>query len=226
MTSILKKWATRLPARYQQELKRLHFGRMIRKGTFKSAEDHDMEFGRLHEWVTPGDWVIDAGANVGNYSARLSELVGGTGRVFSFEPIPDTFEILTSNMAQLPLRNVTLFNVAVSDAAGVKRMSVPVMKDGLTNPYMAHLTEDDGAPLAVMCLPLDTLEIPGRVSLVKVDVEGHELPALRGMQRLLERDHPILVVEGHTDDVAAYLVALGYAFEDAPRSPNRVFRPR
>lgn len=224
VTALLKQMATRLPSRYQQDLKRLHFRRMIRNGTFETAEDNDREYGRLQEWVKPGDWVIDAGANVGNYAARLSDLVGASGRVFAFEPIPETFELLTANIGQLANRNVTLFNVAVSDEAGLKGMSVPVMQNGMRNPYMAHLGGEDVAGLAVMCLPIDRLQIPRRVSLVKIDVEGHELPALRGMRALLDRDHPLLVVEGRSEEVASYLGSLGYTFEDAASSPNRVFK--
>jgi FkbM family methyltransferase len=225
ITTILKKAAAGLPLRYQQELKRLHFARMIRKGTFTSAEAHDTEFDRLREWVSPGDWVVDVGANLGNYSARMSELVGDRGRVFSFEPVPETFELLTANMARLPLRNLTLLNLAASDERAVRGMAVPRMSDGAENRYMAHLTEDLDAGLAVACLPVDALDLPRRVSLIKIDVEGHELAALRGMRRLLERDRPVLIVEGRSDDVAAFLAAIGYRFEQTNFSPNRVFLP-
>lgn len=91
MTSSLKRLAARLPVRYRQELKRLHFPRMIRRGEFLSAEAHDHEYGRLQEWVSAGDWVSDAGANLGNYSGRLFQLVGPAGRVFAFEPVAETF---------------------------------------------------------------------------------------------------------------------------------------
>jgi FkbM family methyltransferase len=126
-------------------------------------------------------------------------------------------------MARLPLRNFSLFNAAASDGTAVRGMDVPLMEDGAQNRYMAHLTEDASGEFAVMCLPVDALALPHRVSLVKVDVEGHELAALKGMRRLLERDHPVLVVEGRADDVAQYLATMGYAFEQQGRSPNRVF---
>ena len=226
MTSQLKRLAGRLPIRYQQELKRLHFGRMIRRGQFLSAEEHDQEYGRLHEWVSAGDWVVDVGANVGNYSGRLSQLVGRDGRVFSFEPVAETFELLTANMARLPLRNISLFNAAASDAVGVRSMIVPMGDGQLENRYMARLTDSGGGEFAVACLTIDALELPRRISFVKIDVEGHELSTLKGMKRLLERDHPVLVVEGRESVVADYLAALGYGFQDHGRSPNRVFKAR
>ena len=220
---MLKKIASRLPVRAQQELKRLHFGWQIRTGLFTTAEPDEKEFPRLAEWVRPGDWVVDVGANVGNYTARLSEIVGPAGRVFSLEPVPETFELLVANIARYPHRNVTLLNVAASDRTGEPSMVMPRLDSGLENRYMAHLSDAAG-DMRVVCVPVDALGIPRRVSLVKVDVEGHELAALRGMQALLERDRPLLIVEGRDPEVSAFLERFGYRFEQAEGSPNRVFR--
>jgi len=57
----------------------------------------------------------------------------------------------------------------------------------------------------------------------KIDVEGHELSVLKGMADLLARDHPILVLEGRSPDVADLLASLGYSYEEQASSPNRVF---
>ncbi len=219
---MIKRLISQLPLRFQQELKRLHLSGQISRGIFTTAETADTEFPRLAGWVRAGDWVLDVGANLGNYTARLSELVGRDGRVLAFEPVPETFELLAANLARFPLRNVSFFNVAVSDTPGVSGITIPQLDSGLENRYMAHLT-DGPSEWTVYRLPVDALAIPHRVSFVKVDVEGHELPALRGMHGLLERDHPVLVVEGRDDDVASYLGRLGYTFADTAGSPNRVF---
>jgi FkbM family methyltransferase len=220
---MLRRLVARLPLKYQQELKRLHFARMIRRGLFEKAIENEGEFERLHHWIGAGDWVLDLGANVGNYAARLSKLVGATGRVLAFEPVPQTFELLTANVARFPLRNVTLFNVAVSNQFALHGMRVPVLQSGVQNPYMAHLTED-GAEMSVLCLPVDSLAIQRPVRLIKIDVEGHELAALQGMKRLIERDRPVLIIEGRSPEVAAYLASFGYSFEQDKGSPNRVFQ--
>jgi FkbM family methyltransferase len=221
----LKTFAARLPARWQQELKRLHFARMIKRDLFQKAIENEGEFNRLHLWVGAGDWVLDVGANVGNYSARLSELVQASGRVLAFEPVPDTFELLAANVVRFRTRNVTLFNVAVSDRMAVRGMRMPRLDTGAVNPYMAHLT-DESAETTVLCVPIDSLEIQHPIRLIKIDVEGHELEALHGMRGLLNRDHPVLVVEGRSPEVAAFLDGLGYAFTQDEGSPNRVFTRR
>ncbi|MDX2502910.1 MAG: hypothetical protein QNL62_00330, partial [Gammaproteobacteria bacterium] len=87
MRDIVKRLASKLPKRIQQELKRRYFSYQIRNNKF---ETNEQEFACLDQWVGESDWVIDVGANIGHYTKRLSELVGGKGRVLAFEPIPDT----------------------------------------------------------------------------------------------------------------------------------------
>ena len=219
MIDMLKRVAGKLPPTTQQSLKRYYFARQIKRGTFNTDEP---EFERLKVWVSKGDWVLDIGANVGHYTAKLSELVGAQGRVIAFEPVPETFEILTANTARLQHRNVTLVNAAASDAACMLGMEVPMLAAGRRNYYRASIV-DQGWDTSVYCLPVDALSIPAKVRLVKVDVEGHELKALSGMKELLQRDCPTLVVEGDSDAVSRYLHGLGYAFEKLHHSPNRIF---
>jgi FkbM family methyltransferase len=217
--NLLKRLSSALPLRAQQALKRIHFARQIRSGRFRTAEP---EYARLGEWVTTGDWVVDVGANVGIYAVRLSQLVGSSGRVLAFEPVAETFDLLASNISVAGAHNVSLFNVAVSSKIGVAGMSLPRFATGLTNYYMAALTER-GGEFEVLTIPLDALMPSKRISFVKIDVEGHELQALLGMRELLRRDRPRLVVEGRSDEVAALLQGLGYQFVELDGSPNRIF---
>lgn len=222
----LKSLASRFPPRLQQELKRVRFQRQLRSGTFATAEP---EYVHLAEWIAVGDWVIDVGANVGHYTIRLSQLVGEAGRVLAFEPVPETFELLAANLAFVGAHNVSLFNVAVSASSAIMSLSIPQFPSGLANFYCAGLTStspwphDREADFNVMTLALDTLAIPRRVSLVKLDVEGHELSALQGMEQLLRRDRPRLIVEGATAGICSLLGELDYESVQFPQSPNRVF---
>lgn len=218
----LKRLSSALPLRTQQRLKRAHFAHQIRSGAFASPEP---EFKELGGWVHAGDWVVDVGANVGHYTAALSRLVGAGGRVLAFEPVPETFELLTANMAVVGLRNVSLFNAAVSDRTATAAMSLPRLHSGLTNYYRAALTSsaDDWS---VLTLAIDNVPPPKPVTLIKMDVEGHELRALMGMRKLLERDHPRLIIEGSSDEVERFLGEIGYGYTELPDSPNRVFSAR
>lgn len=214
---MLKTIAMQLPLRLQQTLKRQLHGHRIRNQCFSGDEP---EFHRLQEWVKPGDWVLDLGANIGQYTHRLSELVGATGRVIAFEPMPLTFELLSANVARFRHHNVTLINAAASDKAGLVHMDLPS-----NNFYRASIAPD-GAH-AVLALTVDELGLGERIAFVKLDVEGHEHAALLGMYRLIRRDRPTLVVE-HSGGTAveSLLSGAGYHWSCDADSPNRVYQSR
>lgn len=220
--NFIKVIASRLPLRWQQGLRRLHFRRKILKGTFHSNEP---EYVQLGDWVTAGDWVIDIGANVGHYTLKLSSLVGEHGRVIAIEPITEAFEILSANVALLRLKNVTLLNVAGSSKAAIVNMTIPKTENGLQNFYMAHVA-DQISEHRVLTVPLDTLDLPHRISLVKLDAENHELPILHGMQKLLTRDYPLLIIEGNenSSEIDRFMTGLGYTFSKITGSPNHVYK--
>ena len=215
VSSVLKRFAAQLPEGAQHELRRLFFRQQIRRNRFVTDEQ---EYKLLDRFIATGDWVLDIGANVGHYTLRMSELVGGNGRVIAFEPVPETFALLAANARLFPHRNVSLLNVAVSDHTDRVGMQIPHFSKGLTNYYQARITSDDES-LTILTLPVDSLSLP-TVKLVKVDVEGHELPVLRGMRLLIERDHPVLIVETASHETTNLIGSLGYRVERLPGSSN------
>jgi FkbM family methyltransferase len=219
--SIFKRLAARLPERWQDELKRIHYARQISKGTFEPSEP---EYVLLPQLIKPGDWVIDIGANVGHYTKRFSELVGANGRVIAFEPVPTTFALLAANVQQFVHANVTLINAAVSDKIDLVGISIPRFSTGLSNYYQAQVSSPTENVLKVLAVSLDLLTISKPVALVKIDVEGHESFVLHGMQRLLAHYHPVLIVETESKEVIDNLSSLGYAPEKLQHSPNLVFK--
>jgi FkbM family methyltransferase len=217
--SLLKRIAATLPRLWQYELKRLYYGLNIRLNRFSTTEP---EYTLLPTLLSPGDCVIDVGANVGHYTKRMSELVGKKGRVIALEPVPETFAVLASNAQHFQFTNVTLLNAAASDEIALVGMVTPTFKSGLKNFYQAHLVQDT-AGLEVITFRLDALTIPQRIALVKIDVEGHEAAVLRGMTDLLHRDHPILIVETWSSDVETSLCHMGYQAKRLDGSPNILF---
>ncbi|MRS05669.1 FkbM family methyltransferase [bacterium] len=219
MKSILKKAAAKLPTEIQAELKRYYFWSLIRYGKFESTEP---EYLILKKFLKPGDWSIDVGANVGHYSALISNLVGPNGRVIAFEPVPDTFALLSANTSRLPFKNVTLINSAVSDCTSCMGMEIPNFESGLKNYYRAHLTADGGA-LSVLSLSVDSLCISNPIRLIKIDAEGHEYQVLFGAQRTIKNSHPLIIVEGKCKRVESLMSSLGYRYRELRNSPNRIF---
>ena len=218
---LFKRLASHLPFAARQLLRAAKYRIELAAGRFQSDEP---EFQRLAELVNPGDWVLDVGANVGQYTLRFSELVGESGRVIAFEPIADTVEILAAMARLAPRRNITLLNVAVSDRSGELRLRVPANRDGLPDYFQSRVSDDGDEP--VLSVALDDLNFPRRIALVKIDVEMHEVAVIRGMLKLIQRDRPILIIEGHEGIYPEFLRAFGYEFlPKAAGSPNLVFLP-
>lgn len=220
--NMTKRFISMTPAGFQEVLKRLYFRRQIKKGTFVTSEP---EYKELDKYVDEGDWVIDIGANIGHYTNKLSELVGAKGRVIAFEPVPTTFTHLSENTLYCKYRNITLINAAVSEKTASVSMTIPNFSSGLKNYYQASISpEVKETDTSVLALSIDSLQISNKISLIKIDAEGHEPAVFRGVQKLLKRDKPILIVETVTNEIREQLIQLGYNEEKYKNSPNIVFR--
>jgi len=150
----------------------------------------------LSTFVGRGDVVLDVGAHLGIYAYRMSRLVGQAGRVVCFEPQPSLADYLEA--ASVRLGNVVVRRIALSDGTGQQVLSLPMESSGRVNRGQATLEHCQGAArtLSVPATRLDDLELPpGRVTFLKIDVEGHELRVLGGAERLLRRHRPVLLVE-------------------------------
>ncbi len=189
-------------------------------GSFRSEEQ---EYDLLPDLVRSGDVVLDLGANVGHYTARLSELVGPAGRVYAFEPFPQTFAVLKRNAVRFKYKNVMLINMAASDHNGFDSMKVGRFDNGLPNRYMASIAKD--GDVQISCTTIDRLNIPN-VSFIKIDIERHEMAALRGMEGLLARSRPTILIEDSSEEVRQFFAKNNYsAVKMHEKSPNMIYHP-
>lgn len=190
-----------LPRSVQQRLRRWHAPRVAARFT-----DADWPAASIvRALVKLGDTVVDVGANIGYISARLADYVGPTGRVYSIEAVPDTFDLLQHTVRKLDLKQVTPLNVCASSAPGEVEMEIPRYTQGVENLYESHVIQDNKEKrpttidrrIRVPAQPLDAL-IPvssGPIVFIKIDVEGHELEVLEGVRRILARSTPALYIE-------------------------------
>jgi FkbM family methyltransferase len=140
----------------------------------------------LRKVLFPGAAVVDAGANIGIYSQFLSRCVGLRGAVHSFEPSPQNFKHLQS--ATRKLANVRLSKAAVGEHSGRSKL---YLSDKLNVDHRTYATKGDSRrAVPIDIIALDDYFKPGqRVDLIKVDIQGYELHALRGASRVLA-DNP------------------------------------
>ncbi|WP_395078657.1 FkbM family methyltransferase [Gracilimonas sp.] len=150
------------------------------------------------ELVSKESTFIDIGENVGLYTRFLSPEVS---KVFSFEPVPFTFDILSNNMERFKLDNVELHQVAISNSNGESIIEVPIY-GGTRNYFRASLRKDcsdisSDMQFTIQTKTIDTLFIDkaDAISLVKYDVEGHELNCIKGASEFLKKSDAAWLIE-------------------------------
>src|SRR5437773_9363594 len=140
----------------------------------------------LKQILFPGAVVVDVGANIGIYSEFLSRCVGPTGLVHSFEPSPDNFRRL--RVATRNLSNVRLSQAAVGERSGESKLYISNKLNVDHRVYQAD--KDSRRAIPTEMVTLNDYFKPGqRVDLIKIDIQGYELHALRGANRVLA-DNP------------------------------------
>ena len=152
----------------------------------------------LPDLILPGSIVVDVGCNYGVYTFWLAQRVGAAGKVIAIDALQRYTSYLEAATQQLPLPQVRVIHSALSDEPGLREIAIP-LRAGAEVPSRATLRalRDDHGSESVPCARLDDLLAPDEhpVAFVKCDVEGHELPVLRGATKTLQRDCPILLVE-------------------------------
>jgi len=156
----------------------------------------------IQELVQSGQTAYDVGANVGYVTLLLARQVGRQGAVIAFEPFPANVERLKQNLsAHADLARMEVVAAAVVEAAQTVSFLVGASDD--TGRVVASAAEapSPGNLLAVRGVALDELVFeqgypPPQV--VKIDIEGGEVAALRGMRRLLHQVRPLVLLETHT----------------------------
>jgi FkbM family methyltransferase len=174
--------------------------------------DQAMELSLIRRHSRPGDLACDVGANKGSY---LYWMARWSGRVVAFEPQPGLAAYLGAIAAGLPMRNVVVEQMGVSDHTGELELYVPS-----ANSPEASLVPIAGAgTVRVPVVSLDEYFAPSdRLRVLKVDVEGAELDVFKGAERILTRDRPALLFEceqrhlrtGTVFDCFRHLEARGY----------------
>jgi FkbM family methyltransferase len=166
----------------------------------------------MRRLLRAGDVVVDVGANFGWYATLFAQLVA-PGRVYAFEPVPDTYARLLENLALNGMgEKVTTVQAAVSDAAG----SCPIYTFERSSAYasLSTLGEARYRTVEVPKLTLDTWFSGagvGRVDFLKCDTEGSELMVLKGARKLLAAvDAPIIFIELNEETYRAF----GYNKDD------------
>lgn len=172
------------------------------------------------QFIPAGGCAVDGGALNGDHSIVYSRKAGASGLLFAIEPGELAFKCLAHNVALFPEQNTLAVNCALGEIEGSCEHIVHASDLGMS-------TTESSVTGNIRVLPLDTIIKAGfpdgkdrKVDFIKLDLEGAELSALKGAQRILAVDRPVLVIEinqyalqnyhaGYVD-IISFLHAAGY----------------
>ncbi len=179
--------------------------------------------------LKPGDTVLDIGANIGAHTMHMARCVTPTGKVIAFEPTTYAYNKLRQNIALNPtlasLIKAEQIMLVTSDTAQVKPQlysswQIHEMAADTHPKHGGRLMDTTGAHTESLDSYLTRHKI-GTVSMIKMDVDGHECQVLHGARELLQRDKPVLLMEmmpygleevgASLDELLGLLSAHGYS---------------
>jgi FkbM family methyltransferase len=170
---------------------------ILSKYIYFSFEEAEIKF--VKKFLKEGDTFFDIGANIGLFSLHLSNVVGNNGKIFAFEPTPETFRRLNENIEINGFKNILTENIGLSDQNG--KMDFNISNSGFDawNSFakLDDIGKADTIQVSVYTLDdyIDNNNI-NKIDLIKLDVEGWELFVLKGGVKLLSTDNsPVLLVE-------------------------------
>jgi FkbM family methyltransferase len=161
---------------------------LLRRGVYEKTET-----ALFKKCISRGMRVLDVGANIGYYTLIAARLVGGNGNVFAFEPEGENFALLKKNVEANGYTNTTLVQKALSDrTAGTEMFLSPANKGD----HRIYRTGEGRPSIEIDAVRLDDFfSNPDETfDFIKMDIQGAEPAALRGMTRLLGRNGKLTLV--------------------------------
>lgn len=190
---------------------RLDLDDSLQEQLFVYGEYSGPEIERLVRNLRPGDVFVDVGANIGLFSVEVGRHVGSGGRVVAIEPASDSARLASENVAINELQDVVeVHEFALGETEDQLTLFAPA--DDPRDAGRRSLLAADGAAVGTVAVrSLDGLVASGGLALpevhaIKIDVEGYEMAALRGMKATIEGCRPRIVL---VETVAANLVRAG-----------------
>jgi FkbM family methyltransferase len=153
----------------------------------------EFETALVKKLVKEGDMVLDIGANIGYYTLLMASIVGTKGKVYAFEPDPANYELLRKNVILNSYHNIILINKAIMDRTGFVEF---------------FLSEDNNADHKIFegvrgekHIKVEKISIDKyfskpntKIDFIKMDIQGAEGYAFRGMRALLKANRNIKIV--------------------------------
>lgn len=163
----------------------------LSKDWYDTDNSHWPEMNFLKESILePGESILECGAHHGVTACYIAKSIGPKGKIISFEPSPSNCRVIKKNLGLNNLNNVRVENKAIGEKPGSIRFS-----------YFPNATIQSSK---IGTMPVDVVNIDSyldeKPTLLKLDIEGYEVEALKGAQKVLATK-PKLAIEIHTEQL-------------------------
>jgi FkbM family methyltransferase len=203
------------------KIKECRHGRMMYLRTDKyvgTSLDHYGEYCESEaevfaQLLTPGQTVVEVGANIGAHTVNLSRLVGPAGRVYAFEPQRVIFQLLCANVALNEAFNVHTYHAGSGATTGTMKLpDIDYGHSGSNFGGVSLLDQTQGDNVQI--IPLDSISLPS-LRLLKIDVEGMEDVVLEGAREQIFRHRPVIYVENDRRERSQKLISMiaGFGYD-------------
>ena len=159
--------------------------------------------------LKPGQTILEVGANIGYYALLEASVIGETGHIIAVEPGPKNLALLKRNIALNSLGQIIKpYHAAVSNSRGPIRLSL----SEASNCHRVRSAQGNNGAGAYVEVPGTTGDVlieellgsDGRVDVIRMDVEGHEVQVLQGLEKTLSSNQPLIIyIEIHPDLIRA-----------------------
>lgn len=167
---------------------------------------YEKELGDLmKKTVKPGDVFLDIGANIGYFSLLVANNSPSV-KVISFEPVAGLFQNMNENISLNNIKNIATVNAATGEITEEKELFISA-PDNLGMSSFHQPENYSGKKESVKVVAIDDwFKTSGlsKIDVIKLDVEGSELAALKGMKEVLQKQKPVLIVEVNPETLSMF----------------------
>lgn len=147
----------------------------------------------IKKHLSPGDTFVDIGANIGQHSLFASQVIGTSGQVISFEPIPRIYEQFKKSVDINNFENIDVYNLGCGSKE--EELEIFSAEGNIGASSIVDSSRNTSKEKIKLAAADSILTKYGKVSFIKIDVEGYEYFALQGLENTIEKYKPKMLIE-------------------------------
>ncbi len=196
----------------------LHIDDWIQENIYFVSDYEHAELVFIKNQLKSGDVFVDIGANIGVHSLIASQILSEQGKVISFEASKKNYMRLQEHIQLNHAQNIEAHHVAIADSE--KEITLYYNEAEANKGMISAYGQNEAHKESIQAVTLDSVLGVTKIDFIKIDIEGGEYDALKGMKQILQTQNPVLLIELEEDiiaktdykeeDIINYLAQFGY----------------